>query len=149
MPGEDSMGMTVGGGKGPSATINVTPMIDVLLVLLIIFMIIMPHSHGEDVLLPQASTEKTPQPEIISKTVVLQVTGSADAHPSIKINEDQVGWSDLESRLKAIFDLRKEKVIFLKADPKLEWDQVAQVIDVAHTAGVVNVGLMTEEMERR
>jgi biopolymer transport protein TolR len=144
------MGMTVGGGKGPSATINVTPMIDVLLVLLIIFMIIIPTvPTGENTLIPRPSDDKTPQPDIIVKTVVLQVIAGSDAHPSFKINEEQVGWNDLQSRLKAIFDLRKEKVIFLKADPKLEWEEVAQVIDVAHTAGVTNVGLLTAEFERQ
>jgi biopolymer transport protein ExbD len=143
------MGMTVGGGKGPSATINVTPMIDVLLVLLIIFMIIIPTAPtGENVLVPQPSTEKNPTPEIINHTVVLQLTAGSDTHPSIKINEEQVGWNQLESRLKAIFDLRNEKVMFLQADSKLEWDEVVQVIDVAHTAGVKNVGLMTPEMMR-
>jgi biopolymer transport protein TolR len=150
MPGEDSMGMTVGGGKGPSANINVTPMIDVLLVLLIIFMLLIPTvPTGENALVPQPSTEKNPTPEIINHTVVLQLTASSDAHPSIKINQEQVGWNQLESRLKAIFDLRNEKVIFLKADPKLEWEEVAQVIDVAHTAGVTNVGLITADMQQR
>lgn len=140
------MGMSLGGGKGPSATINVTPMIDVLLVLLIIFMIITPFSSGEKALIPQPSIDKTPPKDIV-QTVVLQVIASGDEHPSLKINDDKVSWDDLKGRLKAIYDLRNEKVIFLKADPSLDWEQVAQVIDATHTAGVVNVGLITNALK--
>jgi biopolymer transport protein TolR len=143
------MGMSVGGGKGPSATINVTPMIDVLLVLLIIFMMLIPTvPTGERALVPQPSNEKTSTPKIIDQTVVLQLIANADGVPSLKINEDQVGWNDLESRLRAIFDLRKEKVIFVKADRNVEWDEVAQAIDVAHSAGIENVGLLTKELQQ-
>jgi biopolymer transport protein TolR len=143
------MGMSVGGGKGPSATINVTPMIDVLLVLLIIFMMLIPTvPTGERALVPQPSNEKTSTPKIIDQTVVLQLVANADGVPSLKINEDQVGWNDLESRLRAIFDLRKEKVIFVKADRNVEWDEVAQAIDVAHSAGIQNVGLLTRELQQ-
>jgi biopolymer transport protein TolR len=143
------MGMSVGGGKGPSATINVTPMIDVLLVLLIIFMMLIPTvPTGERALVPQPSNEKTSTPKIIDQTVVLQLIANADGVPSLKINEDQVGWNDLESRLRAIFDLRKEKVIFVKADRNVEWDEVAQAIDVAHSAGIQNVGLLTRELQQ-
>ncbi len=141
------MGMSVGGGKGPSATINVTPMIDVLLVLLIIFMLLIPTvPTGEKALVPKPSTDNTPTPKIIDPTVVLQLVESPDGPPSLKINEDQVGWDDLKSRLEIIFTPRKEKVIFVKADKKLNWEEVARAIDVAHTAGVVNVGLITDEM---
>jgi biopolymer transport protein TolR len=143
------MGMSVGGGKGPSATINVTPMIDVLLVLLIIFMMLIPTvPTGERALVPQPSNEKTSTPKIIDQTVVLQLVANADGVPSLKINEDQVGWNDLESRLRTIFDLRKEKVIFVKADRNVEWDEVAQAIDVAHSAGIQNVGLLTKELQQ-
>jgi biopolymer transport protein TolR len=143
------MGMSVGGGKGPSATINVTPMIDVLLVLLIIFMMLIPTvPTGERALVPQPSNEKTSTPKIIDQTVVLQLVANADGVPSLKINEDQVGWNDLESRLRTIFDLRKEKVIFVKADRNVEWDEVAQAIDVAHSAGIQNVGLLTRELQQ-
>jgi biopolymer transport protein TolR len=143
------MGMSVGGGKGPSATINVTPMIDVLLVLLIIFMMLIPTvPTGEKALVPQPFNEKTSTPKIIDQTVVLQLVANADGVPSLKINEDQVGWNDLESRLRAIFDRRKEKVIFVKADRNVEWDEVAQAIDVAHSAGIENVGLLTKELQQ-
>jgi biopolymer transport protein TolR len=78
---------------------------------------------------------------------VLQLVENPDGPPFLKINEDHVGWNDLESRLRAIFDLRKEKVIFVKADRKVEWNEVAQAIDVAHTAGIQNVGLLTKELQ--
>ncbi len=122
-------------------------MIDVLLVLLIIFMLLIPTvPTGEKALVPKPSTDNTPTPKIIDPTVVLQLVESPDGPPSLKINEDQVGWDDLKSRLEIIFTPRKEKVIFVKADKKLNWEEVARAIDVAHTAGVVNVGLITDEM---
>ena len=142
------MAMSVGGGKGPSANMNVTPMIDVLLVLIIIFMLITPFAPtGEKVLIPQPpDPHQAPPPEIVDSTVVLQLTANAEGHPSLKLNQDEVGWDDLKSRLQVVFSLRKQKVIFLKAYPKLDWEEVAQVIDVVHTAGISNVGLITETM---
>lgn len=142
------MGMTVGSGKGPQASINVTPMIDVLLVLLIIFMILIPTvPTGERALIPQPSNAQNQVPRIIDQTVILQLVGNQDGRPSLKLNEDHVSWNELESRLRAIFDLRKKKVIFVKADRNVEWDQVAQAIDVVHTAGIQNVGLLTKQLQ--
>ena len=142
------MGMSVGGGKGPSATINVTPMIDVLLVLLIIFMLLIPTAPtGERALVPQPRTDTTPTPKIIDQTVVLQLTVNDCSRPSLKLNDDQVGWDDLKSRLEIIFTPRREKVIFVKGERKVNWNEVAQAIDVAHSAGILNVGLITDEMK--
>ncbi len=141
------MGMNVGGRRGMSAEINMTPMIDVLLTLIIIFMIVLPHSHGEDVDIPQPAPKGPETPQIVDKTVVLEIRFAGTARPELKINEQPVEWEHLQSKLEEIYQPRKEKVMFVKADADLEWQDVAQAIDTAHLAGVKNVGLLTEHMQ--
>jgi biopolymer transport protein TolR len=144
------MGMATGGSSGLSADPNVTPLIDVLLVLLIIFMVITPLTpKGLDALVPQPpppNQPNTPPPQ--DRTVVVQVMkGGPGGKPALKINQDDATWDNLQGRLEEIFKTRAEKVMFVKADNDLEFSDVAQVIDLAHAAGVDKVGLITAKIE--
>ncbi len=144
------MAMTVAGpGGGPSADINVTPMIDILLVLLIIFMVITPLTpQGEDALVPQPPPPNhQKQPPSPDRTIVVQVMHAGGGRPTLKINQDDVTWTDLKSRLEDIYKTRAEKVMFVKGDPDVDFQDVAVVIDTAHAAGVDKVGLITAKIE--
>jgi biopolymer transport protein ExbD/biopolymer transport protein TolR len=140
------MGMNAGGGtRGAVSDINVAPLIDVLLVLLIIFMVIVPvTAKGLNVLAPQPPKDVRPQP---TDTIIVQVQSNGSGEPSYLINQTAVPKSELESRLAAIFSTRQEKVLFVKADSSIEFSKVAEVIDMGHQADVDDIGLMTPRIE--
>jgi biopolymer transport protein TolR len=140
------MGMDVGGKKGGAiASMNVVPLIDILLVLLIIFMVITPLTpKGLEALVPQpAPPNQKNQQQIEAKTVVVQVL----ENNQLKINEDNATWDTLGPRLNDIFKLRAEKVAFVKGDDAVVFAQVARAIDIMRGSGVEKVGLITAKLE--
>ena len=144
------MAMAIAGSGGPSANINVTPLIDVLLVLLIIFMVITPlEPKGLEALVPQPPKDPQAQTTPTDRTIVVQVIwAGASERPKLKINQDDVDWKDLQSKLEDIFKTRAERVMFVKGDSEVPFMEVAQVIDIAHAAQVDKVGLITAKIEQ-
>lgn len=120
--------------------INVTPMIDVLLVLLIIFMVIVPVvSKGEAALAPKPARSQVETPS----AVVLEVLKDGRGGPLFRINQQPVSREDLPGKLAAIYANRAERVLFVKGDDQLSFTQVAEAIDIGHAAGIDRVGLIT------
>jgi biopolymer transport protein TolR len=139
------MGMAVGGGSGgPKADINMTPMIDVLLVLIIIFMVITPLTpKGLEALVPQPPPPNSKPNTSDQRTVVIVI----DANHNMSINSEATDEAKLGGRLEEIFKTRAERVVFVKGDPSLDFQWVAKAIDIAHGAGIDKVGLMTAKVE--
>jgi biopolymer transport protein TolR len=136
------MSMNVGSKKGAMASINITPYIDILLVLLIIFMVITPIKQMDlDVKIPQASDSKAdaaPDPSVI----VVSVGEAAQ----IAVNQEPTTINDLGSKLQDIYSKRANKNMFVSASAKLPYGDVVKVIDIAKGAGVQEIGLLTEEI---
>ena len=139
--------MAGGGPSGPQ--INVTPLIDVLLTLIVVFMIVvaMDEDKGEPAQIPQPRTQQTPEQKQ-ARTIVIQLVWTAKDRPlELKINGEQVNRDELEARLAEIFLKRAEKVAFVRGDDDVDFQDVADVIDVARHAGVQRVGMLTKERE--
>lgn len=132
------MAMSMGGGGGPKSDINMTPMIDVLLVLIIIFMVITPLTpKGLEALIPQPPPPNQP-PQQDDRTVVVTINKDL----SMLINTEPITENALGKRLEDIFKTRADRTMFVKGDPDIEYKTVAEVIDIAHGAGIDKVGLM-------
>ena len=142
-----SFSMAGRGARGPE--INVTPLIDVLLTLIIVFMVVvsMDKEQGETAQIPQPDQKQT-QNIAQPRTAVIQVVWTKQAQPpTVKINQEDVRWEDLETRLAKIYLTRAEKVVFVRGDADVDFQYVADVIDLAHHAGVERVGLLTTDRE--
>jgi len=135
------MGVVVG-RRGFVSDVNVVPLIDILLVLLVIFMIIPHRQKGLDAAIP----EQTDRPGSYHppETIIVQIASDG----SVRINQSGVQFEELQARLQEIFARRSDRVAFLQADRSLEFQAVAQVLDLMHSAGATPVGLLSSELEK-
>jgi biopolymer transport protein TolR len=143
------MGFSISGGGVRGPQINVTPLVDVLLTLIVMFMLVvaMDQEQGETAQIPQPDQKQTAE-EKGSRTVVIEVVwATKDAPPTLKINHEDVRWEDLDARLARIYLTRVEKVAFVRGDADVDFQYVAEVIDAAHHAGAQRVGLLTQGRE--
>jgi biopolymer transport protein ExbD len=144
-------------GGGPFSTdpkMNVTPLIDVLLVLIIVFMLVVVEEQpvGLQTELPQQPNPKDHSIPPPNRTIVIQIrhvkpgTDRSQAeHPQVLVNEESVEWYHLRERLRDIFAIRVERIAYVEADDDIDFQDVADVIAIARIAGVDRVGLLTED----
>jgi biopolymer transport protein TolR len=137
------MGMgVVAGRRGILSEVNVVPLIDILLVLLVIFMIIPHRQKGLEAAIPQQQDPRAPiEP---SETITVQIASDG----SVRINQSEVRFEQLGDRVKNLFARRSERVAFLQADRSLEFQAVARVLDLMRSAGASPVGLLSSELEK-
>jgi biopolymer transport protein ExbD len=145
--------MAFSGGGPSSAQMNVTPLIDVLLVLIIVFMVVVveqrPTGLNAEVPQPaQQTANNIPPPQ---RTIVIQVRHAKPSEEhlgvniEVKINDEVVAWDHLRQRIADIFAIRVERIAFIEADDDIDFQDVADVIAIARVAGVERVGLLTED----
>ena len=138
------MAFSTAGGGPLRAEINITPMIDVLLVLIIVFMVVvsMSKEKGLDAQIPQPA-QKNSAPEPV-RTIVIQVAWVENKQAAtVKINDEEVKWANLHDRLFDIFKQRAERVAFVKGDDDVDFQYVADAISIARNSGVDKIGLLT------
>jgi len=139
------MAMSTGGAGGRMSEMNVTPMIDILLVLLIIFMVIVPVTpRGLDAQLPQPAKANLPNP---GDAIVVQVFGHPGELPTYRINGTDVTHAQLLPKLADIYANRAERVLFVRSDGNVDFSYVADVIDIGKAANVDHIGLMTPKTQ--
>ena len=139
------MAFSTAGSSALRAEINITPMIDILLVLIIVFMVVvsMSQEKGLEAQIPQPAKENGQPPPV--RTIVIQLNWTAeDQAPSVKINAESVKWEDLHDRLFDIFKQRAERIAFVKGDDDVAFQYVADAISIARDSGVDRVGLLTK-----
>jgi biopolymer transport protein TolR len=139
------MAVEVGGSKrGIVSEMNVVPLIDVLLVLLVIFMIIPHRQTGLRAEIPQPSGPLVPQSRAEPEIVVIQVLDGG----TLKVDEQPVTWEALRGKLEEVFKTRANRTAFVRGDSTVEFQLVAKVIDVMQSAGISSVGLLTPQLEQ-
>jgi biopolymer transport protein ExbD len=136
------MSMNVGGSGGPKSDINITPLVDIVLVLLIIFMVITPIVQmGYAVQVPPKVETSAPVPQDSNQVIV-----RLDAEGRPWINKQMISMSDFPAKLREVLTGRSSKVIFFAADGELEYDRVADFMDVCRDNGAQNLGIVFEDM---
>lgn len=136
------------GNSGTQSEINVTPLIDVLLVLLIIFMVIVPMKpNGLKAAVPQPTPSSATPPPPDPTTVVVQVHANSSGAPTYTLNLQPIAKDAIVARLREIYAMRQEKTMFVKGDAELEFSSIAEVIGMGRQALVDNIGVLTPKME--
>lgn len=142
------MAFSTAGGGPFRAEMNLTPMIDVLLVLIIIFMVAVSsiQKQGLATEIPQPADKPATQ----VRTIVIQVRAAGDQQaPTLKINDEKVSWGDLQNRLVDIFKQRAERVAFIQGDDDVDYQYIADAISIARSSGVDRVGLLPHAADSR